>query len=421
MGGDSSRGRDIVLLTIDCWRHDAPARMPRFRRLVSDFERGEAICQAAATNGVFPTVLASQFFHNAYREPDFDAVADGVTTLPALLSESGYETGAFIASNPFLGKWAGSFDTFWNDGMSSQTEEQNRSEYTQFDRLWNLLRLQSRVRAEEIGRRARKWFRDTDSPRFLWMHLMDVHGPYYPGLRRGLLSGLVNTYRSIVQFSRDGMDASESVLETIERLYWQCVRLLDEQMAAVLEFVPDDATVIVMADHGEELYNGYIGHARLYDECVRVPFYVRDPGIELTEAPIRQMDLAPTIAERFDLERPADWRGEPYDGTARDSVQVNHSHLGDREMVYLAHRTADAKLIESYDADGEKQRSEFYGLRTDPNETHSIDDPTDPRRQSASDRLSEFRDAEEVVERVLSSRRTASETVEKRLEELGYR
>lgn len=413
--------RDLIILTIDCWRHDAPAEMPRFRELMSDFEQGEAICQAAATNGVFPTLLASEYFHKAYQTPDLDAVADGITPLPALFNEAGYETGAFLASNPFLGKWTDFFDTFWNDGMRGFTEEENRSEYTQFDQFWNFIRLQSRVQATDIGQRARNWFRETESPRFLWMHLMDTHGPYYPGLRRGVSVGLLNTYRSILQFSKQHMNAPNSVVETIRELYWECVDLLDQQIEEVLNFLPEDATIIILSDHGEELYNGYIGHARLYDECVRVPCFVKDENIELDGAPIRQLDLAPTLAESFGFDIPDDWRGEPHDGTVRDSVQVNHSFVDGQEKVYLAYRTADTKLIESYDADGQKERSEFYDLQADPNETQPITDEDHPERQAASERLSEFKESEQVIERVLTSQQTASEAVQQRLAELGYR
>jgi len=411
--------RDIILITVDCWRHDAPAQMPRTRELLSEFESGEAICQAAATNDAFPTILSSQYFCDAYQDPNFDTVDDETVSLPKLLGEAGYETSAFLASNPFLGKWADHFDTFWNDGMRDQDETENRSEYTQFDRIKNLLQLEHRVMATDVAARAREWFEQGESPRFLWMHLMDTHGPYYPGLRRGMSTGLIDSYRSLIQFSREGMDASDSVLETITELYWQCVDRLDEQMEAVLGFLPDDATVLVMADHGEEFDHGYIGHARLYDETVRVPLYVKHPEFELT-APVRQIDLAPTVAEWAVADIPTQWVGEPYTGTARDSFQVNRSIIDGEKRVYLGLRTPEEKLIQIYDDNGEQITTEYYDLVTDPSEREPVTE-IGAEQEEIADRLASFDRRNNITEQILAPKPEATEAVQQRLEELGYR
>lgn len=410
---------DVVLLTIDCWRYDAPSEMPQLRELTSDFQRHEAVCQAAATNGVFPTILASKYSYEAYRTDDPERLDDSVVSLPKLLSRRGYETGAFLASNPFLGKWAAQFDEFWNDGMRSQKEDANRSEYTEFDRLRNLLKLESRVTASEVASRARRWFVGTDSPRFLWMHLMDTHAPYYPGLRRGAAIGLLKSYYSIVQFSRHGMDAPGYVLDTIRALYWECVRRLDDQLQEIMEFLPNDAIVVVMADHGEELYHGNIGHARLYEECVRIPLFVRRPDAGMSESTIRQLDIAPTIATWVDADIPDSWTGEPHDGEPRESLMINHSH--GRERVYIGLRTPTAKLIEAYDMDGNKVDTEFYDLVADPTEQNPITDQSGPSRQAVSEKLKEYKRDENLMSRVFSDRASATDAVRQRLEELGYK
>jgi arylsulfatase A-like enzyme len=410
---------DIVLLTIDCWRHDAPSEMPQLRELTSDFQKREAVCQAAATNGVFPTILASQYSYEAYRTDDPNLVDDGVVSLPELLSRRGYETGAFLASNPFLGKWAAHFDEFWNDGMRSQSEDANRSEYTEFDRLRNLLKLESRVTASEVARRARNWFVGADSPRFLWMHLMDTHAPYYPGIRRGAAVGLLRSYYSLVQFSRHGMTASDDVLDTIRDLYWECVKRLDDRIREITEFLPNDAIVIVMADHGEELHHGNIGHARLYEECVKVPLFISGPDVDGGESTIRQIDLAPTIAEWINAEAPDGWTGDPHAGESRESLMINHSH--GREQVHIGLRTPTAKLIEVYDLDGNKVDTEFYDLAEDPTEQEPITDQSNPSRRAVSEKLKKYKQDENLMNRVFSDRASATDAVQQRLEELGYK
>lgn len=424
-GDPSSNGdsppRDVVLVTVDCWRHDAPERMPNLRRMTAGFERGEAICQAAATNGVFPAILASRYVHDAYSPPDFDSVAADVVPLPTVLSDAGYETSAFVGSNPFLGKWEPYFDTFWNDGMRARDEERNRSTYTQFDRAKNLLTLEPRVTATEVATRARDWFESTDRPRFLWMHLMDTHGPYYPGLRRGRETGLFGVYRSLLRYARQGMAAPDGTLDTIRELYWQCVERLDEQIPTLLGFLPDDATVVVTADHGEELHHGYIGHARLYDECVRVPLFVRHHGGPTLDAPLRQLDLAPTLAEWVGAEPPESWHGDPYDGAPRESFQVNRSYVRGEERLYTGLRTETAKLIEWYDASGRKMETELYDLVSDPEERTPLEVRELAGGESLEQRLSAFRRRTGPVETLHSSRPEASSSVRRRLDELGYR
>ena len=310
MESNAARRNDIVLLTIDCWRYDAPSRMPRLRALVEDYDRAQAVCQAAATNRVFPPILASTYYPKAYQASG--ALCRDIRSLPEVLSDHGYATAGVIGSNPFLGKWSARFDAFWNDGMNATEESTNRSEYTAAHTLWNLLRLRPRVTAEEVASRGRKWFQHTSSPKFLWMHLMDLHGPYHPGLRRGLETGLFDALYSIVRFSRHGQDVSDEVLETVRSLYWECVRKLDERITRVLEFIPEDATVVIVADHGEELHHGSISHARLYDECVRVPLFVKNAPRCMDGQLVRQLDLAPSLLEWSNIPRPNGWEGSSH-------------------------------------------------------------------------------------------------------------
>jgi len=394
--------------------------MTRFQSEVAEFHQGSAICQAAATNGVFPPILASRYPHDAYKRPNLDSVREDVTTLPELLRDAGYTTGAFLASNPYLGKWADDFDAFWNDGMRSGAESENRAEYTRLHQLWNLLRLEPRVTTTDVAERATEWFEGMEQPRFLWLHLMDLHGPYYPGLRRGLSVGVLQSYWSILQHSRHGMEVSENVLETIRQLYWQCVDRLDRQLSGLIQQLPADATVIVMADHGEELHHGHIGHARLYDECVKVPLYAKNLGSAVEGSTIRQLDLAPTIAEWLGLDSPEGWTGEAHDGTYRDSFMINHSFSEGQERVYTGLRTAEAKLIQTYDDTGTVIDTECYDLAADPPEQNPIAEETS-RRKQLTRQLSDFLTRNGVIEAHLSSEIEVADSVEQRLEELGYR
>lgn len=104
--------RDIVLITVDCWRHDTIKWMSALQSATPSLQQAEAICQSAATPGVFPAILASQYYPEVYTSKS--RLKQGTQTLPGLLSEKGYRTGAVVADNPHLNRFADDFDYFWN-------------------------------------------------------------------------------------------------------------------------------------------------------------------------------------------------------------------------------------------------------------------------------------------------------------------
>ena len=410
---------DVVFLTVDCWRYDAVSRMFRLRRLAEEsLDRGEAICQSAATPGVFPAILASSYYSAAYDRSG--ALRTDTPTLPGVLGRVGYETAAVVGNNPFLEKFRGEFDHFWRGG--SGTEGGWRAYHYLRRQLRQRVRHRSTVPAPSVASRAREWFRTADGPRFLLMHLMDPHEPYYPGLKRWLGVGPLRARRALEQFDEDRPAMSDRQRSTVERLYWGCVDFVDRSLESLLSFVPDDALVVLMADHGEEFEHGAYRHARLYDECVRVPLFSRNlPGVATTDR-VRQLDLAPTILARLGVETPEDWVGRPADGTHRPSFMLNHSPHRDEQ--YLGLRTDRYKLIRTVDlgADGGTE-TELYDLATDPRETRNLvgTDREPDELEVLADRLADFRDRHDVESGITRGTGSRPESApQERLEALGY-
>ncbi|WP_152042434.1 sulfatase-like hydrolase/transferase [Salinigranum salinum] len=413
---------DVVLLTVDCWRHDAIERMDRFRSLTSEYVRSEAVCQSAATPGVFPSILASLYYPQAYTASG--ALRSSVRTLPAVLADHGYRTGAIVADNPFLDRFAGEFDFFWNGGAAE----------TKLERLFRLARQRDTVPVTEVADRAHEWFDATDGPRFLLAHLMDPHEPYLPGFRRGLGEGVVDSYRTIWKFARDRQSLSPAERETVENLYWRCVDYLDDHVEDLFSLVPDDAIVILVGDHGEEFAHGAYRHARLYDECVRVPLLTKNLSRDRVrdgDAAVRQLDLAPTVLEELGIAIPERWEGRPANGDPRPSFMLNHSpHLG---KSYVGRRTETAKLVKTYDrVDAEPTRTEFFDLRADPAEEENRyaaqSQSGDERLERLERDLAEFLDRPEIREGIrrgtepdVDDATLADDAVAERLKALGYR
>lgn len=402
---------DVIFITVDCWRRDAPVEMPKFRSVVDSFDQSTLICNGASTNSAFPALLASNYYPNVYSADG--AVEPGVVSLPDALPEP-MTTGAIVASNPFLGKWSNRFDTFWNDGMTVLDADSNRS-FTTAGRVKNYLTLSGRVDTTEVRQRAEAWLTRHDPPRFLWLHLMDPHGPYYPGIARARKLGLSRTYLTLLRKARR-QELTPTEANFIRTLYWTSVNQFDAKLARLVDGLPDSTTVYVMADHGEELHHGHIGHARLYDEVVTTPFFTNNPDIDTELGTLRQTDVGPSILASMNVDIPEEWRGSARSDCRDAAFILNYAPK--YETTYVGVRTPSAKLIRKYRDDGEVDR-EQYDLNSDPTETAPID--VSQRESQFETMLDEFLNDESFDGDVLESQNPGlTGAPESRLRDLGY-
>jgi arylsulfatase A-like enzyme len=288
----------------------------------------------------------------------------------------------------------------------------------------NYLRLRSRVPASEVAGRAREWYGSESGPRFLWMHLMDVHVPFFPGLRKGIDEGLLDGYRSHLRFMRDPESLSTAEYNALERFYWRSVERLDEQLRDVLGFVDDDALVVLTGDHGEEFDHGAFGHARPYDECVRVPL-VSSPGLAASlggRETLRHLDVPASILDAVGCPIPEGWAGSP--GREADpcpAFTLNHSPQVGR--TYGSLRTERYKLFKTFDEDTDEEVAvEAYDLNSDPGETRDLYDDSPPTTvRTLERRLDEFLARDDIRGGIHEDPRNAPEVVEDRLQALGYK
>jgi arylsulfatase A-like enzyme len=161
-------------------------------------------------------------------------------TLAERLSAAGWQTGASMGSDYFA-RSHGFFQGF------DEVEQAST---------------RSRQAPVQVGLRMMERFAEADAPWLLWIHLMNVHGPYLP-------DGLT---------SRFGDDAFAA--------YDEEVFLADEQVGRVLARLEelgeaDDTVVVMFSDHGEAFgEHGTYGHAQtLYEEELQALLLVRVPGL----------------------------------------------------------------------------------------------------------------------------------------------
>jgi arylsulfatase A-like enzyme len=209
--------------------------------------------------------------------------------------------------------------------------------------------------------------RHRKEPYFLFVHSYEIHSP----LRRGNLADPRDAGRlSEVIDNRvfDAMRAGQLVLTHGERRYVADhydggVAHADQMIGGFLEAlrregVLDRAILVVISDHGEELWERYPtrgpGHGHsLYQELQHVPWMVRAPGLlpagRRLKEPVSLLDLSPTLQELTGL--PADSRqaGSSLASALLDGVEPVRRRILMESVEYgpdrFAMREGDYKVI----------------------------------------------------------------------------
>lgn len=362
---------DILLITIDSWRRDTLGSMVTLRNATDSFKVLDGITQGGSTKTALPPILSSTYWKEGEALSSEDP-----PSLPSYLGENGYTTGAFVGTNPFASQWEKDFDTFWNG-----TDRTNNQYVRSLKRGVDLMLLRKETPARQVLKRAKRWYTSTLSPRFMWVHLMDSHEPYYPGLRRGFANGLINAYRTLLRqkmknrqedFAIDSF--STQFNNTLERLYRECILNVDAKISEFLGEMDEEATILLTGDHGEAFEHGFRKHLQVYEELTRVPFLVKwtlegDFGFS---DEIFHLDIAPVLAAGLDLPIPDGWRGK-YEQPAEDRISLMFNRDTRIDRLYIGCRTSEYKYIQNYSCSSVDMLSEeLYDLKEDPSEGDDI-------------------------------------------------
>lgn len=408
--------KDVVLLTVDSWRYDTKDLVPNLANRLSG--PAEAICSGAATNWVFPSILSGTYYPDTYDKTG--NLRPDLLSLPQILSNAGFETAGFVACNPYVSKWSEHFDEFWNGGIASSSNKWYTNSLEKWlSRGYRTAFLKKRVSADEIAQRASTWYTQQEGPRFLWMHLMEPHLPYYPGIRKAKEVGLSDSYRSIINYQRYHDETSAEDMAIQRELYNKTVKRFDNYVPNLLDFVDNDAITIAVADHGEEFDHGHYDHERLYDECVRVPLFYENIPRLASLGTMRQIDFAPTILRELNIDIPDEWDGQVAESIENYPVMML-TPQPDADILHTGIRTDDRKLIKSFDRiNGQLVNSELYNIEIDPDEKNDIyDQGVD---SGIEDHLDDFVSEYEPALEMNAITGIESDVVESRLKDLGYK
>ena len=179
----------------------------------------------------------------------------------------------------------------------------------------------------------------------------------------------------------------------MRRAYYAMVSLVDDEVGRILavleaEGLAEDTIVVFTSDHGELLGDHQLLRKGpfLYDCSVRVPLFVRWPGVVPPGLRRRELvqwvDLAPTVLEAAGVERRRSYQGESLlpllrgeDVAWRDWALSQYRSSGDpanpsAHMTMLRHDRW--KLVAHHAGAGHPRSGELYDLEADPGELENL-------------------------------------------------
>lgn len=321
--GSDPNPLNVLLITLDttradrlgCYGHDA-AVTPVIDKLAADGLRfGRAISTAGITPMSHSSILTGlnnydhgmRVFHS---EKVSHRLKDEVDTLPEILREQGWRTGAAISSYPVSEHYN------LNQGIDSfatgtiNAANLNLSKQQKHDDYW--------VRGGQLaGQRCGNATVDdaltfmgdgpTDQPWFLWVHLFDVHD-----------FSVVPPAEFLEEI---GMECPPEHTKTQgpaqhqwrENMYDPELTFVDRQLGRLVDRLEadgklDSTMIVLTADHGQGLLDGlkrhgWGKHRLLYDWSLHVPLIIRLPGAAPTvvDAQVRTIDIVPTVLEALNM------------------------------------------------------------------------------------------------------------------------
>ncbi len=341
--------KNVILITVDCLRADH-LNCYGYKRLTSPFisslaRKGWMFTNMFSNSSYTCASVASMitstypFDYGEYFEFSTPArLSRKRVLLSEILKTHGYST-AFFHDNPYLSPIFGynrGFDLVVDFGETGQVSPKIKRPVLSIFRnkkiqkvMWRIKNFTSYLRwyfqdiplntnAETVFKEVYKWVRKTNSPYFLWTHLMGTHTPYSPmhKILDEFRISKFNVIRTVYKpFGRRKF--TDEWIEVFKYLYdvqiYQLDYILSNYLRRLVGGNAEDTYVIITADHGEEFSKKGIGHAgRLTPELLHVPLIVYGGGLEpkIIDVKASLINLAPTILDLLEIEKPESYRGE---------------------------------------------------------------------------------------------------------------
>lgn len=330
-----SKHKKVILITLDTVRDDHLSFNGYSRNTtpnIDQFSRESTLFENSHTTIPYTvpshySILTGKFPKNTEMTMNSSRQNNEDVSLAELFKNKDYKTAAFVSANVlnqnnFFKK---GFDTF-DFEIGQRSAKGNKITDP-------LARLMERS-AIETNEKVFPWLeKNSDSDFFLWIHYYDAHSPYNSyceadtyskGLQpdtkdflNGTLVGNVgpNTEKTPNNFTDKDM-------EYLKARYDEEILCMDQQLGKLFQELKksgsyEDATIILVSDHGENFDHDSLFHGKnVYESATKVPMIIKSPLITKGKInnPVLLSDIFQTLVDKFDLE-----------STQNDSVDLEKS------------------------------------------------------------------------------------------------
>jgi arylsulfatase A-like enzyme len=422
---------NVVLITVDSLRADflgtynpeirrenTTPNIDAWARKACTFSR--TITQSSHTSPAFLGILSGNY-PSKYGDW-FNVVSDKRPLMAEILKDHGYHTYAFN-SNPYISHYYNfnrGFDLY-QDNMPPLTGKKVKK-----TSLFLLSRLKAVLsepyeNAETINSQVMKQLPSIKAPYFIWVHYMDVHGPYIPKKGWSIKNRIKAAYLWRKSLHRPA-EISPDQRNWLIKSYKEEIAYLDHHIMTLLNhFNQEDTIVILTADHGDlfgehDLY----GHTlKLYNQLLHVPLFIKHQDTQsghCVKSPVRSIDILPTLMEILNIKT-----DHAFDGRSILTLMNNEAGksedgpiISEVSRKHLCVEKNDWKLIVNY----KNNVKELYNLSEDPYEKINVYDQNP----------NIAKDLEEIIQEHLKSNKGQdmsakiehNEEMKIRLKALGY-
>lgn len=323
-----SERMNVVLITIDSLRADCLGFLndeikreeltPNIDKLADEsviFSR--AYSQGPRTKPSFPAILSGTY---SSRFGGYQNITRERIMISEIMREANYNTAAFH-SNPYLSRtfnYEKGFDVF-HDNLNLYSGKLQKVNTKLFLFLWRIkiLCLGAHLTAEEINSQVLSWFGGTREPFFLWLHYMDVHGPYVSKkgwLVKNRVKGTLLWQKALRNQESISTQERSYLIET----YKEEIKYLDTHIGELLNEIDQDNTIIIItSDHGELFgEHALYGHTHnAFDALLHVPLLIKLPPYyecmpQKIDRMVKLLDIVPTITDLLEIKTGLQFDGE---------------------------------------------------------------------------------------------------------------
>lgn len=394
---------NVLLITLDTTRADhlgcygyQDIKTPTLDRLAEEGVRFTKVYAAAPiTLPSHASILTGTYpiYHGARNNATY-RVDDSITTAAEIFKSKGYQTAAFIASFPLLGRFGlrQGFDVY-DDRIEEGKEKKAH--------------LFQERRAEDVNKAALQWLdRRPSGPFFMWVHYFDPHFSYEPP----------SPFRE----------------EYFFHPYDGEIAYTDSQIGKLLEALQeqgilDNTIVAITADHGESLgeHNEKTHAILIYYGTVQVPLILWAPKYlpaqTVIQDMVRTIDILPTLLDLVRIRPLPEIQGVSLRPLIENKTKsLNLVAYTETLAPYLHFNWSSLEGVRTNDYSYIKaEPEELYQVTEDPKETQDLS-------EKDSKKLAQLREILEQEKTRLVNPKPPDATVkldtetEERLRALGY-